>query len=229
MSPRWRVLAINVKTIGLFVIEGIFGAVIVALLGPVFTFFINLITSQKIPTNEILAVTGIVMIIVFAIIAYSLVMKLKNYLVARKKPTDTTAEYLFDDLLKEIEKFIRKWKKGPPFVSGYRRQIELKSMWGDRVKIGKHETEIRTAVRALRNAIINEQVWKLLDLLDSIEVTLNKMVDLGSEVEIIFETQKDIKNTRPEKFGKLLSRGNIIRDELSIHKANLKKLRGTLP
>lgn len=193
--------SINAKTIGLMILEGIVGAVIAALLGPVFALLINVFTPHSVPANELLAIVGIVAIAAFAIIGYSLIHRLRNYLTSKKqKPIDPNPEFLFDELLKEIEKFIRKWKKGPPFVSGYRRQIELKSMWGDRVKIGKHETGIRTAVKALRSAIISEQVWKLLDSLDSIEVTLNKLVDLSSEVEMIFETQKDINKTNPEKF-----------------------------
>lgn len=68
----------------------------------------------------------------------------------------------------------------------------------------------------------------LLDLLDLIDDTLDKMVDFGSDVEEVFYTQHDINKTKPEKFEDLMNRGDVIRDELTIHKKALQKLRGTL-
>jgi len=121
---------------------------ITSLLDPVKGFIVNKFSSQNLPVNEVIALVGIAAIIAFTAIVYYLILELRNYLKSRKAVE--TVEYNLDLLLHDIEDFSKKWRVTRFLRLSYRREIQRKSMWGNRFMIRDHANSIRCSAKDLK-------------------------------------------------------------------------------
>ena len=145
-----------------------------------------------------------------------------NWVNPEKRALISKSEPNLGDLLKEIEFFIQKWRKSTFLKVCYRREIEMKSMWQNRGKIREHSREIRQRIRPLRRLQGSKPT------LDSLENIINRMVDLGLEVESTFETTKTINEalqTEPNRINRLMYEGDRICEDLTNIVSQLEKLR----
>jgi hypothetical protein len=141
----------------------------------------------------------------------------------RKKADDK-----LDDLLKEIESFISKWRRSAFLKVCYRRDIETKAMWGNRGKISEHSKEISKRIKLLRSL----QITDLKLNLEELEKIVDRMVDLGLEVKETFESIQSIEQSlksEPNKINQLLMEGDSIAKDLIDIIPRLEKLRRDLP
>jgi hypothetical protein len=208
--------------VSLLIVEAILVYAITSLLDPVKALIVNKFSSQNIPVNEVIAIVGIAAIIAFTAIAYYLILQLRNYLKSRKA-VETVEDYL-DLLLFDIEDFIKKWRVTRFLRLSYRREIQRKSMWGNRFMIRNHANAIRSSAKNLK-VLVNPNE-KLFTSLDEI---VNSMVRLGLELEIVFETVGNIKQTAETKFNELISDGDNICIKFRNIIPELEVLRGKIP
>jgi hypothetical protein len=208
--------------VSLLIVEAILVYAITSLLDPVKALIVNKFSSQNIPVNEVIAIVGIAAIIAFTAIAYYLILQLRNYLKSRKA-VETVEDYL-DLLLFDIEDFIKKWRVTRFLRLSYRREIQRKSMWGNRFMIRNHANAIRSIAKNLK-VLVNPNE-KLFTSLDEI---VNSMVRLGLELEIVFETVGNIKQTEETKFNELISDGDNICIKFRNIIPELEVLRGKIP
>lgn len=204
------------------IVEAILVYAITSLLDPVKALIVNKFTSQNIPVNEVIAIVGIAAIIAFTGIAYYLILQLRNYLKSRKA-VETVEDYL-DLLLFDIEDFIKKWRVTRFLRLSYRREIQRKSMCGNRFMIRNHANAIRSSAKNLK-VLVNPNE-KLFTSLDEI---VNSMVRLGLELELVFETVGNIKQTAETKFNELISDGDNICIKFRNIIPELEVLRGKIP
>ena len=204
------------------IVEAILVYAIASLLDPIKAFIVNKFSSQNIPVNEVIAIVGIAVIIAFTAIAYYLILELRNYLKSRKA-VETVEDYL-DLLLFDIEDFIKKWRVTRFLRLSYRREIQRKSMWGNRFMIRNHANAIRSSAKNLK-VLVNPNE-KLFTSLDEI---VNSMVRLGQELELVFETVGNIKQTAETKFNELISDGDNICIKFRNIIPELEVLRGKIP
>jgi hypothetical protein len=135
-----------------------------------------------------------------------------------------TYDSKLDELILEIELFIRKWRTSTFLKTCYRRDIELKGMWGNRGKIREHSRQISKKIRPLQNLHIGG-IDTTISLLSSIT---DKMVDLGLEVETTFQSAKkiaEISKSEPNKIKHLISDGDKICHDLNDIISRLEKSR----
>jgi hypothetical protein len=208
--------------VSLLIVEAILVYAITSLLDPVKALIVNKFSSQNIPVNEVIAIVGIAAIIAFTAIAYYLILQLRNYLKSRKA-VETVEDYL-DLLLFDIEDFIKKWRVTRFLRLSYRREIQRKSMWGNRFMIRNHANAIRSSAKNLK-VLVNPNE-KLFTSLDEI---VNSMVRLGLELELVFETVGNIKQTAETKFNELISDGDNICIKFRNIIPELEVLRGKIP
>lgn len=204
------------------IVEAILVYAITSLLDPVKALIVNKFSSQNIPVNEVIAIVGIAAIIAFTAIAYYLILQLRNYLKSRKA-VETVEDYL-DLLLFDIEDFIKKWRVTRFLRLSYRREIQRKSMWGNRFMIRNHANAIRSSAKNLK-VLVNPNE-KLFTSLDEI---VNSMVRLSLELELVFETVGNIKQTAETKFNELISDGDNICIKFRNIIPELEVLRGKIP
>jgi hypothetical protein len=185
------------------IVEAILVYAITSLLDPVKGFIVNKFSSQNLPVNEVIALVGIAAIIAFTVIAYYLILQLRNYLKSRRAVE--TVEYNLDLLLHDIEDFSKKWRVTRFLRLSYRREIQRKSMWGNRFMIRDHANSIRCSAKNLKVLVNpNERLFTSLDEI------VNSMVHLGLELELVFETMSNIKQTAESKLNELVSEGDNI-------------------
>jgi hypothetical protein len=208
--------------VSLLIVEAILVYAITSLLDPVKALIVNKFSSQNLPVNEVIAIVGIAAIIAFTAIAYYLFLQLRNYLKSRKA-VETVEDYL-DLLLFDIEDFIKKWRVTRFLRLSYRREIQRKSMWGNRFMIRNHANAIRSSAKNLK-VLVNPNE-KLFTSLDEI---VNSMVRLSVELELVFETVGNIKQTAETKFNELISDGDNICIKFRNIIPELEVLRGKIP
>ena len=195
---------------------------ITSLLDPVKAFIVNKFSSQNLPVNEVIALVGIAAIIAFTAIAYYLILQLRNYLKSRKAVE--TVEYNLDLLLHDIEDFSKKWRVTRFLRLSYRREIQRKSMWGNRFMIRDHANSIRCSAKNLKVLVNpNERLFTSLDEI------VNSMVHLGLELELVFETMSNIKQTAESKLNELVSEGDNICVKFRNIIPELEELRSKIP
>jgi hypothetical protein len=195
---------------------------ITSLLDPVKGFIVNKFSSQNLPVNEVIALVGIAAIIAFTAIAYYLILQLRNYLKSRKAVE--TVEYNLDLLLHDIEDFSKKWRVTRFLRLSYRREIQRKSMWGNRFMIRDHANSIRCSAKNLKVLVNpNERLFTSLDEI------VNSMVHLGLELELVFETMSNIKQTAESKLNELVSEGDNICVKFRNIIPELEELRSKIP
>ena len=195
---------------------------ITSLLDPVKGFIVNKFSSQNLPVNEVIALVGIAAIIAFTAIAYYLILQLRNYLKSRRAVE--TVEYNLDLLLHDIEDFSKKWRVTRFLRLSYRREIQRKSMWGNRFMIRDHANSIRCSAKNLKVLVNpNERLFTSLDEI------VNSMVHLGLELELVFETMSNIKQTAESKLNELVSEGDNICVKFRNIIPELEELRSKIP
>ena len=195
---------------------------ITSLLDPVKGFIVNKFSSQNLPVNEVIALVGIAAIIAFTAIVYYLILELRNYLKSRKAVE--TVEYNLDLLLHDIEDFSKKWRVTRFLRLSYRREIQRKSMWGNRFMIRDHANSIRCSAKNLKVLVNpNERLFTSLDEI------VNSMVHLGLELELVFETMSNIKQTAESKLNELVSEGDNICVKFRNIFPELEELRSKIP
>ncbi len=195
---------------------------ITSLLDPVKGFIVNKFSSQNLPVNEVIALVGIAAIIAFTVIAYYLILQLRNYLKSRRAVE--TVEYNLDLLLHDIEDFSKKWRVTRFLRLSYRREIQRKSMWGNRFMIRDHANSIRCSAKNLKVLLNpNERLFTSLDEI------VNSMVHLGLELELVFETMSNIKQTAESKLNELVSEGDNICVKFRNIFPELEELRSKIP
>jgi len=204
------------------IVEAILVYAITSLLDPVKGFIVNKFSSQNLPVNEVIALVGIAAIIAFTAIAYYLILQLRNYLKSRKAVE--TVEYNLDLLLHDIEDFSKKWRVTRFLRLSYRREIQRKSMWGNRFMIRDHANSIRCSAKNLKVLVNpNERLFTSLDEI------VNSMVHLGLELELVFETISNIKQTAESKLNELVSEGDNICVKFRNIIPELEELRSKIP
>lgn len=206
----------------LLIVEAILVYAITSLLDPVKGLIVNKFSSQNLPVNEVIALVGIAAIIAFTAIAYYLILQLRNYLKSRKAVE--TVEYNLDLLLHDIEDFSKKWRVTRFLRLSYRREIQRKSMWSNRFMIRDHANSIRCSAKNLKVLVNpNERLFTSLDEI------VNSMVHLGLELELIFETMSNIKQTAESKLNELVSEGDNICVKFRNIIPELEELRSKIP
>ena len=195
---------------------------ITSLLDPVKGFIVNKFSSQNLPVNEVIALVGIAAIIAFTAIAYYLILQLRNYLKSRKAVE--TVEYNLDLLLHDIEDFSKKWRVTRFLRLSYRREIQRKSMWGNRFMIRDHANSIRCSAKNLK-VLVNPNEG----LFTSLDEIVNSMVHLGLELELVFETMSNIRQTAESKLNELVSEGDNICVKFRNIIPELEELRSKIP
>lgn len=204
------------------IVEAILVYAITSLLDPVKGLIVNKFSSQNLPVNEVIALVGIAAIIAFTGIAYYLILQLRNYLKSRKAVE--TVEYNLDLLLHDIEDFSKKWRVTRFLRLSYRREIQRKSMWSNRFMIRDHANSIRCSAKNLKVLVNpNERLFTSLDEI------VNSMVHLGLELELIFETMSNIKQTAESKLNELVSEGDNICVKFRNIIPELEELRSKIP
>ena len=204
------------------IVEAILVYAITSLLDPVKGFIVNKFSSQNLPVNEVIALVGIAAIIAFTAIAYYLILQLRNYLKSRKAVE--TVEYNLDLLLHDIEDFIKKWRVARFLRPSYRREIQRKSMLGSRFMIRSYANKIRSSAKKLKVLVNpNERLFTSLDEI------VNSMVHLGLELELVFETMSNIKQTAESKLNELVSEGDNICVKFRNIIPELEELRSKIP
>jgi hypothetical protein len=204
------------------IVEAILVYAITSLLDPVKGFIVNKFSSQNLPVNEVIALVGIAAIIAFTVIAYYLILQLRNYLKSRRAVE--TVEYNLDLLLHDIEDFSKKWRVTRFLRLSYRREIQRKSMWGNRFMIRDHANSIRCSAKNLKVLLNpNERLFTSLDEI------VNSMVHLGLELELVFETISNIKQTAESKLNELVSEGDNICVKFRNIFPELEELRSKIP
>jgi hypothetical protein len=204
------------------IVEAILVYTITSLLDPVKGFIVNKFSSQNIPVNEVIALVGIAAIIAFTAIAYYLILDLRNYLKSRKAVE--TVEYNLDLLLHHIQDFSKKWRVTRFLRPSYRREIQRKSMLGSRFMIRSYANKIRSSAKKLKVLVNpNERLFTSLDEI------VNSMVHLGLELELVFETVANIKQTAEPKFNELVSEGDNICVKFRNIIPELEELRSKIP
>ena len=204
------------------IVEAILVYAITSLLDPVKGFIVNKFSSQNLPVNEVIALVGIAAIIAFTAIAYYLILQLRNYLKSRKAVE--TVEYNLDLLLHDIEDFSKKWRVTRFLRLSYRREIQRKSMWGNRFMIRDHANSIRCSAKNFKVLVNpNERLFTSLDEI------VNSMVHLGLELELVFETMSNIKQTAESKLNELVSEGDNICVKFRNIIPELEELRSKIP
>ena len=204
------------------IVEAILVYAITSLLDPVKGYIVNKFSSQNLPVNEVIALVGIAAIIAFTAIAYYLILQLRNYLKSRRAVE--TVEYNLDLLLHDIEDFSKKWRVTRFLRLSYRREIQRKSMWGNRFMIRDHANSIRCSAKNLKVLVNpNERLFTSLDEI------VNSMVHLGLELELVFETMSNIKQTAESKLNELVSEGDNICVKFRNIIPELEELRSKIP
>ncbi len=151
-----------------------------------------------------------------------MILQLRNYLKSRKAVE--TVEYNLDLLLHDIEDFSKKWRVTRFLRLSYRREIQRKSMWGNRFMIRDHANSIRCSAKNLKVLVNpNERLFTSLDEI------VNSMVHLGLKLELVFETVANIKQTAEPKFNELVSEGDNICVKFRNIIPELEELRSKIP
>ena len=179
----------------------------------------NELTSKNIP---ILAFVGIGSIVCLTAITYYLILQLRNYLKGRKAVE--TVDYTLDLVLHDIDDFIKKWRVTRFLRLSYRREILRKSMWGNRFMIRNYANAIRSSAKNLK-VLVNPND----NLFTSLDEIVNSMVNLGLELELVFETAGSIKQTAESKFNELVSVGDNICVKFRNIIPELEELKGKIP
>jgi hypothetical protein len=205
----------------LLLLEPILGFFIAKFLEPVWLLLLNAFSTQQIPFDIFGAFLGLISIVLTTAIAVYLIIKFTKH---PHRQTVTVEDYL-DDLIIKLQAFKHRWNWGIPFWSkGYKRQIPRRVI--SHKKVRNHATEIRRAIRSLREHLPGENT-KIPAVLASLDTIIDSMVDFSTELENTFDIL-NVNDIPADRLKELVSAGEEIRERISRHLDSLDKLRGTL-
>jgi hypothetical protein len=211
-----------VRSAAFLILEALLVYIIVLLIDPIKVFIVNKFTSQNIAVNEVVAIVGIAAIIIFAIIAYYLIIQFRNNL--KSKKAKQTVEANLDILLHDIEDFVKKWRVTRFLRPSYRSEIQRKSIGSSRFMVRNHANAIRSGTKSVK-VLVNPND-KLFTALDEI---VKAMVSLGLEIEQAFENVANVKQTSESKFSEIVSIGDNICVKFRNIIPELEELRSKIP
>ena len=196
--------------------------------------FMNLTSTQNIPIDEVKALLGIFFFAVACISGGILITKFIHY----RKIGDSTkiiieknANQKLDDLIQSIEDFTNRWQFGTGILSSYRRQIEMNTLVLDHKELRRimdYGSIIYPRIKSLREIGVPNSN----NILDSLEQTVDKLVQLGSEMKRVYWSNKKFKiilESEPKIKNTLISDGDKISGEFDSVIVQLGMLRKHLP
>lgn len=204
------------------ILEALLVYVIMLFLDPIRTFFVNKFSSQYVAVNDVAAIAGVAAIIIFVIITYYLILQFRNYL--RSKKAKKTVEANLDILLHDIEDFMKKWRVTRFLRLSYRREIQRKSMVGNRFMVRNHANAIQSGTKSVK-VLVNPND----NLFTSLDEIVKTMVSLGLDIEQVFENVASIKRTSESKFSEMVTIGDNICVKFRNIIPELEELRGKIP
>jgi len=204
------------------ILEALLVYVIMLFLDPIRTFFVNKFSSQYVAVNDVAAIAGVAAIIIFVIITYYLILQFRNYL--RSKRAKLTVEANLDILLHDIEDFMKKWRVTRFLRLSYRREIQRKSMVGNRFMVRNHANAIQSGTKSVK-VLVNPND----NLFTSLDEIVKTMVSLGLDIEQVFENVASIKQTSESKFSEMVTIGDNICVKFRNIIPELEELRGKIP
>jgi len=204
------------------ILEALLVYVIMLFLDPIRTFFVNKFSSQYVAVNDVAAIAGVAAIIIFVIITYYLILQFRNYL--RSKKAKKTVEANLDILLHDIEDFMKKWRVTRFLRLSYRREIQRKSMVGNRFMVRNHANAIQSGTKSVK-VLVNPND----NLFTSLDEIVKTMVSLGLDIEQVFENVASIKQTSESKFSEMVTIGDNICVKFRNIIPELEELRGKIP
>jgi hypothetical protein len=149
-----------------------------------------------------------------------------NRLITEKTPNEK-----LDDLLQEMESFANKWRYSSAFIVGYRRQIEINTLGGDKKAVKEiilYSSNIYTKINLVKKlgvTIINDKLNEMMPSVDN-------LVGLGEDIREFYwssKKSKTILSSDPEVKSKLLSNGDHICGQFDRAVYELRLLRKHLP
>lgn len=215
------------------------------LLVPLFTYIIAVTLDplkKSLQTNftvpgipiDILPIIGIFSIVGLTVIGVLFILQIRNYF-GNKTPNIITLEKTpnekLDDLLHEMETFQNKWRYSSGFSTGYRRQIEINTLGGNKKAINKiiqYSSSIYTKV----NLIKKLGVTTINNKLDEMMPSVDSLVGLGEDIREFYwssKKSKTIVSSNPEVKNKFLSNGDDICGQFDRAVYELRLLRKYLP
>ena len=204
------------------ILEALLLYIIALSLDPIKAFIVNKFSSQNVAVNDVAAIIGIAAIIIFVIITYYLILQFRNYL--RSKKAKETVEANLDISLHAIEDFVKKWRVSRFLRPSYRREIQRKSMVGNRFMVRNHANAIQSGTKSVK-VLVNPND-KLFTSLDEIVKT---MISLGTDIEQAFENVASVKQTSESKFSEMIFIGDNICVKFRNIIPELEELRGKIP
>jgi hypothetical protein len=225
------------REIGLVVLGAVLGSVIPNTSQSWIALFKNIFTVQSLPVDYLSAIVGIGAIIGLTLIIYHFIQKLRD----RKKKMKVTVEdnqntqipekspnEKFDDLLEEMETFVNEWRYSIGFIAGYRRQIEINTLGGDKKSIKKiiqHSSNIYTKI----NLVKKLGVTTINNKLDEMMPSVDSLVGLGEDIREFYWSSRKSKTILSTDKDKLLSNGDNICGQFDRAVYELRLLRKHLP
>jgi hypothetical protein len=211
-----------IKSAAFLILEAILVNVISSSLDSIRAFIVNKFSSQHIPVNDGGAIVGIAAIIIFILIAYYLIRQFRNYL--KSKKAKETLEANLDILIRDIEEFVKKWRVTRFLRPSYRREIQRKSMWDSKFMVRNHANAIHSSMKSVK-VLVNPND----NLFTSLDEIVKTMMNLGLDLEHVFETTASIKQTSELKFNEMVSIGDNICVKFRNIISELEELRAKIP
>jgi hypothetical protein len=224
----------------LVVLGAVLGSVIPNTSQSLIALFTNIFTLQSLPVDYLSAIVGIGAIIGLTLIISHLIQELRNWrrktkVIVEDNPnrliTEKTPNEKLDDLLQEMESFANKWRYSSGFIVGYRRQIEINTLGGDKKAVKEiilYSSNIYTKINLVKKlgvTIINDKLNEMMPSVDN-------LVGLGEDIREFYwssKKSKTILSSDPEVKSKLLSNGDHICGQFDRAVYELRLLRKHVP
>lgn len=197
--------------------------------------FKNIFTLQSLPVDYLSAIAGIGAIVGLTLIIYHFIQKLRN---RKRKETvednmnrqipEKSPNEKFDELLGEMEIFSNKWRYSSQFITGYRRQIEINTLGGDRKAI-KNIIQYSSNIYVKINLVKKLGVATINNKLDEMMPSVDNLTGLGEDIREFYWTVKKSKTIEPEEKSKFLANGDHICGQFDRAIYELRLLRKDLP
>jgi hypothetical protein len=202
------------REIGLVVLGAVLGSVIPNTSQSLIALFTSIFTLQSLPVDYLSAIAGIGAIIGLTLIISHLIQELRSWrrktkVIVEDNPnrliTEKTPNEKLDDLLQEMESFANKWRYSSGFIVGYRRQIEINTLGGDKKAVKEiilYSSNIYTKI----NLVKKLGVTMINDKLNEMMPSVDNLVGLGEDIREFYwssKKSKTILSSDPEVKSKL--------------------------
>jgi hypothetical protein len=135
----------------------------------------------------------------------------------------------FNAAINAIKTYTKKWENTKFPDPSYRRQIELQTFDGRKMEIRHHVEEIQRTIKPLQDLKIKPR--GLPSTLKTASTTIDRMIELGNQTEIIFQTvrgMKQIFRLQPNRALVLMNEGDSICVQWKTIDKKLQKFRGRI-